>query len=234
MKKVWSIISNVIVCLLAVMAVCMMVFTIFAVNTFDRNDRSIFGYKMLIVLSDSMSATDFKAGDLIFVKETKPQELKPGDIIAYVSQDSENYGETVAHKIRKAVTDDQGNQGFVTYGTTTDVDDKVVVTWPNILGHYRMKIPGVGTFFSYLKTVPGYILFIVLPFLLLIFFQGANCVRLFREYRHEEMSSIVAERAKLKEEREAARLMLEELERLKAYEKGRWEESEEDGQATEE
>ena len=234
MRKVWSIISNVIVCLLAVMAICMMVFTIIAVNTFDRNDRSIFGYKMLVVLSDSMSATDFKAGDLIFVQNTNPQELKTGDIIAYVSQDSENYGETVAHKIRKAVTDDQGNPGFVTYGTTTDVDDKAIVTWSNILGRYRMKIPGVGTFFSYLKTVPGYILFILLPFLLLIFFQGANCVRLFREYRQEEMASIVAERAKLKEEREAAKLMLEELERLKAYEKGRWEESEEVGQATQE
>ena len=65
MKKAWNIISNIAVFLIAVLAVCMMVFTIFSVNTFDRNDRSIFGYRLLVVLSDSMSATDFKAGDYV-------------------------------------------------------------------------------------------------------------------------------------------------------------------------
>ncbi len=37
-------------------------------NTFDRADRSLFGYKAFIVLSDSMSATDFSAGDLVLSK----------------------------------------------------------------------------------------------------------------------------------------------------------------------
>ena len=63
------------------------------------------------------------------------------------------------------------------------------------------------------ETVASYLF--LLPFLLLIIFQGANCVRLFREYRAEEMAVIRAEREKLKEEREATRRMLEELDRWK-------------------
>ena len=135
--------------------------------------------------------------------------------ISYISQDSENYGATVTHKIRSATTDKEGNSGFITYGTTTGIDDPVVVTWQYILGQYRMRLPGVGTFFSYLKTVPGYLLFILLPFLILILAQGMKCVRLFREYRAEQMAGIQAEREKLRQEKAVNERMLRELEEMR-------------------
>ena len=98
-KKTLSIIKNVFIWLIVILAVCMMIFTIVSVNTFDRNDRSLFGYKAFIVRTDSMSKTDFSAGDLILLKEVDPSTLKEGDIIAYISQNPANYGETVTHKI---------------------------------------------------------------------------------------------------------------------------------------
>ena len=82
MKKVLNIIKNIFVWLVVLLAVCMMIFTIVSVNSFDRTDRDIFGYKAFIVRSDSMSATDFSAGDLILVKEVDPATLKAGDIIS--------------------------------------------------------------------------------------------------------------------------------------------------------
>ena len=105
MKKVLNICKTVFVWLVVALAVFMMIFTIVSVNTFDRNDRDIFGYRCYIVLSDSMSATDFDAGDLVLVKEVDPTTLKEGDIIAYQSQNAENYGATVTHKIRAKTTD---------------------------------------------------------------------------------------------------------------------------------
>ena len=200
---------------LVALALSMMIFTIFSVNTFNRNDRSIFGHKLYIVLSDSMSATDFDAGDLIVVKETDPRTLRAGDIIAFTSRGKENYGETIAHKIRRVALDEDGNPGFVTYGTTTGEDDDTVVSWSDIHGKYRMHLPKVGSFFAFIKTLPGYLLLILLPFLILIFFQGASCVKLFKEYREEEMEGIRKEREKLKEEREATLRMLRELESRK-------------------
>ena len=80
--KALKIIKNVAVWLVVALAVCMMLFTIVSVSTFDRADRSLFGLKAFIVLSDSMSKTDFDAGDLVLVKEVEPQTLKEGDIIA--------------------------------------------------------------------------------------------------------------------------------------------------------
>ena len=78
MKKALNIIKNILVWLMVALAVCMMVFTVVSVNTFDRSDRSLFGFKAFIVLSDSMSKTDFDAGDLVLVKEVDPSTLKEG------------------------------------------------------------------------------------------------------------------------------------------------------------
>jgi signal peptidase len=198
------------------LAVCMMIFTIISVNTFDRSDRSLFGFKAFIVLSDSMSKTDFDAGDLVLVKEVDPSTLKEGDIIAYTSQNTSNYGETVTHKIRSLTADANGEPGFITYGTTTDTDDETVVTYPYVLGKYKTHIPKVGKFFMFLKTTPGYIVCILIPFLLLILIQGLNCIRLFRRYKLEQMAEMKEERAKIEEERAESQKMMAELLALKA------------------
>ncbi len=209
MRKALHIIKNIFVYLLVALAVCMMIFTIVSVSTFDRADRSLFGYKAFIVLSDSMSKTDFDAGDLILVKEIDPSALQVGDIIAYQSTNTDNYGEIVTHKIRKLTKDAEGNPGFITYGTTTDIDDENIVTYSFVLGKYQSKLPGVGKFFQFLKTTPGYIVCIFLPFLILILVQGINSIRLFRRYKKEQLAEMEAEREKQKQEFEEERRRLE-------------------------
>ena len=216
MKKVLNVIKNILVWMVVIVAVCMMIFTIVSVNTFNRNDRSLFGYKAYIVTSDSMSKTDFDAGDLIFVKEVDPSTLKEGDIITYMSQNPDSFGETITHKIRALTTDAEGNPGFITYGTTTDTDDETVVTYPYILGKYEKAIPNVGSFFMFLKTPQGYIVCIFVPFMLLILYQGINTIRLFRRYKKEQMEEVQAERAQIEAERAESAKMMEELMALKA------------------
>ena len=211
MKKAWKVISTALVWLVVAVAVFMMIFTIVSVNTFNRNDRDLFGLRFYIVLSDSMSATDFDAGDLVVVKEVDPSTLKEGDIIAYQSQSSENYGATVTHKIRTKTTDANGNPGFVTYGTTTGVDDETVVTYPFILGQYQFALPKVGTFFQFLKTPQGYIICILIPFLLLIIYQGLNCVKIFKMYKAEQMAELQAEKDALEAQRKQSEDMMAQL-----------------------
>ena len=182
----------------------------------DSNDRALFGYKMYIVRSDSMSATDFKAGDLILVRSVDPATLQEGDIIAYTSQDTASFGETVTHKIRSLTTDADGQPAFITYGTTTDTDDEMPVTYPYVLGKYEKCLSGVGNFFQFLKTTPGYILCIFLPFFLLILMEGINCVRLFKRYKSEEQREIQAQQANLERQREENQRMMQELMEMKA------------------
>ena len=220
MKKALSIIKTTFVWLVVLLAVSMMIFTVVSVTTFNRNDRDLFGFKMYIVNSDSMSATDFNAGDLILVKEVDPSTLNVGDIITFMSQDTDSFGETITHKIRKLTTDAEGNPGFITYGTTTDTDDETIVTYPYVLGQYQSHIAGLGTFFNFLKTTPGYFVCIFTPFMLIILYEGIKFFNLFRRYKKEQMEEMQAEKDKIEAEKLENAKMLEELRALKAQLEG--------------
>ena len=213
--KVLKVLINVFTWLLVAAAVCMMVFTVVSVTTFDRNDRDLFGYKAFICRSDSMKATDFAAGDLVFVKEVSPATIKAGDIISYRSEDADTFGETFTHKVRAITTNENGQPCFITYGTTTGVDDELPVKYTQFQGLYKFDIPKLGTFFTFLKTTPGYFICIFLPFMLLILMQGLNTVKVFRKYRKEQMEEMTAEKEKLEEERRQTAEMMKELQALK-------------------
>ena len=216
MKKALQIIKAVLVWMVVAAAVGMMIFTIFSVATFDHTERNIFGYKFFIVTSDSMKATDFASGDIVISKTVDPKTLKEGDIITFISQGSDSFGEVVTHKILRTTTDANGKPGFVTFGTTTGDEDDTVVTYEYVVGKYQARIPKLGTFFFFLKTTPGYILCILVPFLLLILSQGLNCIKLFKQYKKEQLAALNEEREKIEQERAESKRMMEELLELKA------------------
>ena len=216
MKTVLIVIKNILVWLLVVAVVAVMVLTVSSALLFNQNDRDIFGYKFFVVQTDSMSATDFSAGDIIIDKTVDPATLKEGDIVTYISQSGNNFGETVTHKIRTLTTDGNGRPGFITYGTTTGVDDDTVVTYEYVVGKYVAHMPAVGSFFAMLKTTPGYIVCIFVPFMILILYQGIKVIRLFRRYKREQSAMMEEERLKIEEERKQSEEMLQKLQALQA------------------
>lgn len=215
MKKTLKIIKTVLSWAVVAMAIVMVIFTVFAVTTLDRYDRNLLGWKFLIVTSDSMSKTDFDAGDLIFVKSLEdPSILKEGDIISYRSTNSDNFGGIVTHKIRRLSEDAKGNPGFVTYGTTTDTDDEKIVLYENIIGLYRGRISKLGHFFAFLRTPIGYIFCILTPFAILIAMQGVQALNIFREHKKTERELLDEEWAKLRKEQEKSAKMLSDLQKM--------------------
>ena len=90
-KKVLNTVQSVLVWVLLGIALLMLVFTLIWAKVLDRTDISLFGYRMYIVTSDSMSKTDFDAGDLILIKEVDPDSLEKDDIITFISQNRDNY-----------------------------------------------------------------------------------------------------------------------------------------------
>lgn len=226
MKKFLNIISKVFTSLLVAFTVFMMIFTIVTVTTVDKNDRSIFGVKFYIVQTDSMSLSEnnkdmdvhFNAGDIVVIKNVKdPRSLQAGDIIAFMSTNSVSYGETVTHMIREVKKTEDGNfLGYVTFGTNTGTNDEALVEPEYVLGAYSGKLAGVGNFFAFVKSTPGYIICILVPFLLLILYNGVNVIRLFRRYKREQMEEMQAEKDQLEAERAENQRMMQELLALKA------------------
>ncbi|MBO7171197.1 MAG: signal peptidase I [Clostridia bacterium] len=216
-KKGFDVTKTVLVWLVVAVAIFMMVFTIISVNTVDKNgSRDIFGYQFYVVKSDSMKATHFKAGDIIICRTVDVNTLEAGDIITFISENpDESNGQAITHMILEKHVED-GVVSFTTYGTTkgpTSPDDARATI---ILGEYKATLPNLGFFFQYLKTTPGYIICILIPFLLLILSQGINCIRLFRAYRKEQTDALEEERAKIEAERAESQRMMAELLALKA------------------
>ena len=226
-KKILNISFKVITWLLVAFTVLMMIVTIFNVTTVGEYDRSIFGYKFYIVLSNSMKKTDqnadmdvhFNARDIVIVKEVKDRtKFKEGDIISFISTNNDDsWGKAVTHMVRRPEFDEEGKLlGYRTFGTATGSDDEVIVAPSDVLGEYVGKIPAAGKFFNFMKTTPGYIVCILIPFMLLIFYNGLNIIRLFRKYRREQMAVMQAERDKIEAERAENQRMMQELLALKA------------------
>ena len=201
MKKDFGFIRTVLVWVVVIFLITIMLLTAIAVTSLNRHDRSFFGYKMFIVASDSMEATDFKSGDLIFVKKVAPETLKTGDIITFISKDTYSYGETLTHKIRVATTDLAGNPGFITYGTTTNTDDQTLVSYDAIIGKYVHRVSGLGTILNFLKSPVGFFLFIFIPILAIIIYEIINILRLIRKSKKMTLQEEVdTEKLKLEEE----------------------------------
>ena len=87
MNKFWRGLQNAFLVLLAVATVLVVLVTLVTVATVDKDNRSFLGFRFYTVLSDSMKATDFAAGDVIVVQEVDPNALKEGQIISFISRD---------------------------------------------------------------------------------------------------------------------------------------------------
>lgn len=221
-KKTSRMILNVLLCVLIAINVFFMIFVLSSVFLFDKKDASLFGYRFFIVQSDSMSKTDFSAGDLIISKQTDPASLSAGDIITFISENKSSYGKTVTHKIREIKENENGSPCFVTYGTTTDSNDETAVTYDRVIGKYVGKIYGAGRLFAFIKTTPGYIVCIFVPFVLLIVSYGIKIALQLKKAKREQDEAASEERRELEKANkkvEELNKRIEELEKNKETEK---------------
>ena len=224
-NKILNIVLKVVTGILIAFTVFIMLFTVVSVTTLDRNDRNLFGFRFYIVQTDSMSPSEnnahldvhFSAGDIILIKNVKdPTKLEGGQIIAFMSTNKVSYGETVTHMIREPRYGSRGELlGYVTFGTNTNTDDEALVEPEYVIGEYAGKLPSVGHFFAFVKSTPGYICCILIPFLLLIVYNGVDVIRLFRKYKKEQTAILDAEKAEIAAERQRNEDMLRELLALK-------------------
>ena len=100
MKNKQQFIKNFFTYAILLFSITFFILSIFSTSLLKGSSNNFFSYQLLIVRSDSMKKTDFKAGDLIVVKKVDPNTLKVGDIITFTSKDPYSYNEKVTHKIK--------------------------------------------------------------------------------------------------------------------------------------
>ena len=133
------------------------------VKSYTSPDKvpDFFGYKPFIVLSGSMEPS-IMTGDMVFVKETDPDSLKVGDVIAYKSGSA-----VVTHRIVE-VKSENGETRYVTQGDANNAADQGMVKPADVEGIYQRRIAGAGNLAMFMQTTTGMILFVVCPLVLFV------------------------------------------------------------------
>ena len=193
-QKVFTILGDVLCIIFAFTLVCNL--TIIVKGTVrPETPPSVLGTTPLVVLSGSMSgdAPDhIEAGDLIIVGKAKAEELKVGDIIAFMQNKV-----TVTHRIVAIETDADGGLLFTTKGDANNTEDQRKVSQDDIVGVYKGRLPGLGNFAIFLQTPMGMLLFIGLPLIAFIIYDIIRRQR-YMNREHEKSAKLEAELRRLR------------------------------------
>lgn len=127
---------------------------------------SIGGVMPLIVLTDSMYP-DIKSGDIIICKEADAESIVVGDDISFFDP-AGNGSSIVTHRVIEIIQEN-GNISFRTKGINNNTEDRVVVPADKLVGKYTgVRIALAGNIALFMQTVPGLIVCVVVPIVLLV------------------------------------------------------------------
>lgn len=152
MKKLWNIISSILVVIVVVIAILLA-------------GVRLIGLTPYAVLSGSMEPV-YHVGSLIYVKDVDPFKLEVGDAITYMLDE-----ETLStHRIVDIIPDEEDPSviRFQTKGDANDAIDGSLVHYKNVVGKPVFTIPFLGYVANYVQNPPGKYIAIVFVVLLLM------------------------------------------------------------------
>lgn len=124
---------------------------------------NIFGYKILQVMSGSMSG-EFETGDTILIKEVKSEgDLKIGDVITYRIDKNT----LVTHRIVN-ITKIGEKLNYTLKGDANNIEDSEKITFSNIEGIYVRKLNLIGKLITFMQKPYGLIITFMTPTLLIL------------------------------------------------------------------
>ena len=135
LTRIWDMITTALVALVVVIAV------------FLAGSRLV-GYRVFNVVSGSMEPT-YSVGDLIYVKDVDPNQIRVGDPITFV------LNENLVVATHRVVDIDRENQYFYTKGDANETPDASPVHFNNVIGVPKFSIPLLGYVSDYIQDPPG-------------------------------------------------------------------------------
>ena len=147
-KKIWNIISTILVGIIVLCAVFLM-------------GSRLMGYQVFNVISGSMEPT-YSVGDLIYVKEVNPYDIEVGTPITFV------LNEELVVATHRVIEVDEDNQHFYTKGDANDTADSSPVHFNNVIGVPQFSIPLWGYVSDFIQNPPGMYITVGVGFVLIL------------------------------------------------------------------
>lgn len=107
----------------------------------NGNVPYIFGYRVLQVMTDSMSPT-ISDQTCIVIRKVEQEEIEVGDIITFTSQAPDIKGYLNTHRVYDIVEDSvSGETLYITMGDAVTEPDAYPVRYEDIAGEYVRELP---------------------------------------------------------------------------------------------
>lgn len=136
LKKVWNVVSTILVVVVVVSAVFLM-------------GSRLLGYQVYTVISGSMEPA-YSVGDLVYVRPVDSiEDIKVKDAITFV------LNEELTVATHRVVEIDIENQRLYTKGDANDVADANPVHFKNVIGVVQFSIPLLGYVSDFIQNPPG-------------------------------------------------------------------------------
>ena len=128
----------------------------FSINLLLTNGNMMRNYHSYVVQSGSMEPT-IMTGDIIFVSHQ--ERYNKNDVITFMEGDRR----IITHRVV-----DERNFQLITKGDANRIEDNSTVSFSRIIGKVFFTVPKLGYLVFFSKTQTGFLLFIIIPSLLLM------------------------------------------------------------------
>ena len=193
-KKIWNIVSTVLVVLTVLCAVFLM-------------GSRLMGYECYNVISPSMEP-EYMVGDLIYVKDVDPTTIKEGDVITFIVNEDLVVG---THRVVRV---DLENKRFYTKGDVNDIEDQSPVHFNNVIGVPQFSIPKLGYVSDFVQNPPGMYITIAIGAVLILAVFLPDMIG--KKKKEEEDPELVAVQSEVKAANEENEKLKAELAQLRA------------------
>ena len=186
LKKVWSVVSTVLVVIIVLCAVFLM-------------GSRLLGFQVYTVISGSMEPV-YSVGDLLYVKPVDPATIQVGDDITFV------LNEDLVVATHRVVRIDAEKQHFYTKGEANETEDASPVHFKNVIGVVKFSLPWLGYVSDFIQNPPGMYITIAAGAVMIVLVFLPDFLPKKKQQEVDE------ENAKLKAELEALKAQLEQKE----------------------
>ncbi len=172
-KRIINVIIDIIIILIIIVSVAIV---ILSVSLKSSGVPNLLGYAPLSVKSDSMEDTIMENDVIISkVSESFSQKYEVGDIVTFPVE-IQGVSTYNTHRIVEVIADN-GTTYYRTKGDNApEADDKLQTSRTIVAKWTGTRIPGLGAFFSFIRTQLGFFLCVLLPMIIFFVYEAIRVI----------------------------------------------------------
>ncbi len=177
--KIKKIVSRVIAVLTALIFVLGIAIFVSVLNAKEGEVPSVLGFSVMKIQTGSMEP-EYKTGSVIITRKVDPEKLEKGDVISFYVSSGQIVDQVNTHRIEKIQYITPELREFVTKGDANEFVDEYPVLQTRVIGKVIFNLGVIsGSVIGFLQNPNIILFFIVIPLVVITFFEAVNLVNLF-------------------------------------------------------